>query len=328
MRGNLPSTEGRRPLRFSTDALGYRLNPELPSGAAPDVLFIGGDSFIYGANLSDEETLPAVFTRVSGLLSYNAGRPNAAPMMLYDLDWLLKHFPRVPQTAVLVHLEHHRYNATDRPRSTPGVWDELRLARRALSEWWTASPLSNATRRLFRHFADGKLLPNSYLQQVSAYSLPDRRPILFRDYETHPARVPQSGDQILATADNILAWTRALQGRGMEVYVLLLPTRFTVYGPWLVDGEARARVIRAAESFNQLAAELEGRGIRTINGLGVFQETAHEDLLSGDLPFYREDNHWNSRGVERIARLLADSVCQSAAVAARAGYRKLSQPCR
>src|SRR5919107_957545 len=104
VRGNLPPTERRPPLRFSTDHLGYRRNPEMPRGAPPDVLFIGGDSFIYGANLSDEETLPAAFTRASGLLAYNAARSHLTPMMLYDLDWLLARFPAVPKQAVLLHL--------------------------------------------------------------------------------------------------------------------------------------------------------------------------------------------------------------------------------
>jgi acetyltransferase AlgX (SGNH hydrolase-like protein) len=308
VRGNLPPTERRPPLRFSTDALGYRRNPEVPTAAGPDVLFIGGDSFIYGANLSDEETLPAAFTRASGLYAYNGGRPYQAPMMLYDLDWLLTHLPRSPTKAVLVHLEEHRRSMKQMPRATPSVIDELRYGRWLISGWWNASPLSNATRRLFRRLADGKLLTNVYEQQVVAYPLPDGRSMLFRDSETFPARVPETEDEIRGTADYILAWTRELQARGMETYVLLLPTRFTVYGPFLGHDERREGALEAVQNFYRLEAELNRRGINAINGLRVFQGTAQQDLSSGDLPFYREDNHWGPAGVERIARILADSL--------------------
>jgi hypothetical protein len=91
--------------------------------------------------------------------------------------------------------------------------------------------------------------------------------------------------------------------------VLLLPTRFTLYGPWLVqEEEQRAEVLRAVQDFYRLDAELNQRGIRTINGLDIFRRTAAEDLGSRELPFYREDNHWSPVGVNRIARVLADSL--------------------
>ena len=292
VRANLPPTELRPPLRFSTDNLGYRRNPEMPRGAIPDVLFIGGDSFIYGANLSDEETLPAAFTRASGLLAYNGGRSHLTPMMLSDLDWLLARLPGVPTKAVLVHLEQ-----------------DLRYVRWIVRGWWDASPLSNATRRLFRSLSNDKLLTNVYEQQVVAYELPDGHSMLFRDSETYPARIPQTPQQILATSEYIEAWTRELSARGIQAHVLLLPTRFTLYGPWLVqEEEERAEVLRAVQDFYRLDAELNQRGIRTINGLDIFRRTAVEDLGSRELPFYREDNHWSPEGVNRIARVLADSL--------------------
>jgi hypothetical protein len=309
VRANLPPTELRPPLRFSTDNLGYRRNPEMPRGTIPDVLFIGGDSFIYGANLSDEETLPAAFTRASGLLAYNGGRSHLTPMMLSDLDWLLAQLPGVPTKAVLVHLEQHRRRPKDRLGQRSDLEQDLRYVRWIVRGWWDASPLSNATRRLFRRLSNDKLLTNVYEQQVVAYELPDGHSMLFRDSETYPARVTQTPQQILATSEYIEAWTRELSARGIQAHVLLLPTRFTLYGPWLVqEEEKRAEVLRAVQDFYRLHAELNQRGIRTINGLDIFRRTAVEDLGSRELPFYREDNHWSPEGVNRIARVLADSL--------------------
>lgn len=308
VRGNLPPTERRPPLRFSTDNLGYRRNPEVPRGAPADVLFIGGDSFIYGANLSDEETLPAAFTRASGLLAYNGARSHLTPMMLSDLDWLLSQLPGVPGKAVLVHLEQHRRGGAGLPGERSNLEQDLRYARWLLKAWWDASPLSNATRRLFRRLSNNKVLPNVYEQQVDAYALPDGRSMLFRASETFPARVAQTTEVIRATSQYLEAWTRELQARGIQTWVLLLPTRFTLYGPWLVPPEQRAGVLRAVSDFQMLEAELKKQGLRTINGLEVFRQTAAEELASGNLPFYREDNHWTPAGVERIAHVLTDSL--------------------
>jgi hypothetical protein len=85
-----------------------------------------------------------------------------------------------------------------------------------------------------------------------------------------------------------------------------------VYGPLLVHDRRRAGVLQANQDFHRLAAELNRRGLRTVNGLQVFQETAAQEISAGELLFYREDNHWHPKGVERIARILADSVKQSA----------------
>ena len=314
VRGNLPPTERRHaPLHFSTNAQGYRRNPEVLASESADVLIFGGDSFIYGANLSDEETLPAALTRVSGLPAFNGGRSHLIPMRLTDLDWLLSRLPRRPQDAVFVHLEQHRRSLPEHSLSeSEGFLDDLRYTRWLVKGWLDASPLSNATRRLFRGLADDKLLPNIYEQNVVAYTLPDGQPMLFREFETLPARNPQDEATIRGTAEYIIEWARELQARGLETYVLLLPSRFTVYGPWLEEGELRPGVLRAAQDLRALEAELKSKGVRTINGLTVFQGTAAMDLRNGYLPYYREDNHWNLEGVERIARVLADSLAHSA----------------
>ena len=317
VRGNLQPTERRdAPLRFSTNRLGYRRNPEARASEIADLVIFGGDSFIYGANLSDEETLPAALTRASGLQVFNGGRSHLFPMRLSDVDWLLSHVPRRPRQAVFVHLEQHRRSLPeDSPSRSERFDDDLRYTRWLVIGWLGASPLSNATRRLFRGLADGKVLPNAYADNVVAYALPDGQPMLFRDSETFPARKPQDEATIAKTAEYIVEWVRELQTRGLETQVLLLPTRFTLYGPWLEQGELRPGVFRAAQDLRDLEAQLGEKGIRTINGLRVFQSTVVDDLRTGHLPYYREDNHWNPDGVRRIARVLADSLVPERPVA-------------
>jgi len=305
-------------MRFSTDELGYRRNPEVPAGAAPDVLFLGGESFTYGANLSDEETLPAAFTRITGRAAYNGGRPLESPLTLDDLNYLLSHLTRQPRQVVLVHLEQHRRKvSTDDLDAGPSVIQDLRYARYVVNGWWGASPLSNATRRLFRELADDRILPNVYEENVSSYDLPGGQPMLFRSSEMLPAKKPPTAASIDGTAEYIARWVGELERRGLETYVLLLPTRFTLYGRWLeVDG-LRPGVLQAAHDLHALEARLRANHVRTISGLRVFQGTAARDLLSEELPFFREDNHWTPHGVIRIAQVLADSL--SADDASKAG---------
>jgi hypothetical protein len=230
-------------------------------------------------------------------------------MTLDDLDWLLSRLPRMPLQAVLVHLEQHRRRLpTHGLGSAPSAIQGLNYARFVTKGWWEASPLSNATRRLFRGLADDRILPNVYGQDVDAYKLPDGRPMLFRASETFPARKPQTEAQIAGTAEYIVQWVRELEARGLETHVLLLPTRFTVYGPLLESGELRTGALQAAAELYRLEAQLRRKGVRTINGFRVFQQTAATDLATGALPFYREDNHWTPEGVERIARILTDSL--------------------
>jgi len=79
LEANQRQAEHRAPLRFSADALGFRRNPYVAPGEPYDVLQLGGASFGFGGALSDEETLPAAITRVSGLRVYNGGTLSSAP---------------------------------------------------------------------------------------------------------------------------------------------------------------------------------------------------------------------------------------------------------
>ena len=94
LQANLPTRERRQPIRFSTDHLGFRLNPYIESNDPPQVIVWRGGSFAYGASLSDEETFAAQFTLASGLTVYNAGRFHLDRDWLPELDWLLARLPR------------------------------------------------------------------------------------------------------------------------------------------------------------------------------------------------------------------------------------------
>ena len=326
---NRPATERRPPLAFSTDALGFRRNPYLAPGGASDVLFLLGASFTYGAGLSDEETLPAAFTRISGVGAYNGGRFHTDDRTdLRKLDWLLARLPARPGVAVLVYLDYENFEPPPPPgrsrvvaaaeRVSPalvpaaeGVSVGRRRAqwlREVAARWLRVSPLDVASTRLLKALGDDRLLPNQYAEQVAEMRLPDGSPLLFREFELGIARRARSNANVDATADYFAWWRDALARRGIESRVLLVPTRYTLYGPWLDQGRQRAAAARAAEELGAVERALSARGVRSINALPVLGPRVESEVRSGVLSFYREDNHWNAWGVQQVAHTVAAAL--------------------
>jgi hypothetical protein len=219
--GNLPPTETRPPLRFSTDELGYRLNPYVPDGREADLLVLRGFSFIYGGALSDEETLPGALSRLAGIAAYNGARWHLdAQSRVADLDWMLSRLPVRPRRAVLVYLEHENprrptlgeeglagaagdiHPALVRPVTALRTqYRRLRAVHRIAQRWWEFSPLEIMTRRLDRTLQNGRLLPNTLANEVRVLTLPDGRRIIFRAYELEPAQRLRGRADARATAD-------------------------------------------------------------------------------------------------------------------------------
>lgn len=325
LEANRRPTERHPPLQVSFDELGFRRNPFLAPGAPPDVLVLGGASFGYGAGLSDDATFAAALDRAAGRRVYNGALFHEDELSVDQVDRLLGELPGRPRTALLVVLEHETPApargvgratrlARAHPRLAPAVW-RLKAARREVEgawrrveRWWALSPLDVVATRLFRQMGNDRLFPNEHARTTRTLPLPDGRPMIFRGYELQPARAGRSAADAAAMAAGIARWKEQLAARGVETRVLLLPSRYSVYGPLLEQPPERVAPSRVAAYIDGVAAELRGRGIPTVNALALFREAAPAELRSGSLSFYREDNHWNPRGVERVARAVADSL--------------------
>jgi SGNH hydrolase-like domain, acetyltransferase AlgX len=90
-----------------------------------------------------------------------------------------------------------------------------------------------------------------------------------------------------------------------------MPSRYTIYGPWLEDAAERDRIEQLEKYLLEVNRQLRERGVSTVNALPLYRSSVEEQLATGQLLFYREDNHWNLQGVELIARALADSIRSS-----------------
>ena len=325
LEANRRPTERHPPLQVSFDERGFRRNPRLAPGVRPDLLLLGGASFGYGAGLSDDATFAAALDRAAGRGVYNGALFHEDERSMDRVDRLLGELPGRPRTALLVVLEHEtplpapgvgRATRLARayPQLAPAVWRlkaarrEVEAARRWAERWWALSPLDVVATRLFRRLGDDRLLPNEHARTTRTLALPDGRPMIFRGYELHPARAGRSAADAPAMAAGIARWKQQLAARGVETRVLLLPSRYSVYGALLEEPAERAAPSRVAAYIDGVAAELRGQGIPAVNALALFREVAPAELRSGTLSFYREDNHWNPRGVERVARAVADSL--------------------
>jgi hypothetical protein len=326
---NLKPTEIRRPERFSTDALGFRLNPFVELDGAADVLVLRGFSYVYGGGLSDEHTLPATLTRLTGVGVYNGGRWHLDEIEnLQDLEWLLQRLPVRPRTAIVVYLEHEDppfYVPTGGNRAVAlaervhprlvdpaaqihAIYRGARQYERRFARWWDFSPLEVLTTRVQRSISNDRILPNVYRNGSHELRLPDGRGMVFREFETRPVRFPRDAHAAAQTADYFEWWRDELDARGIEAAVLILPTRYTVYAPFLETGPLRRQSADAVRYLNSLGEELASRGIRHVDATPVFHERAFDELRRGQLSFYREDNHWTPRGVEHVARELVRQV--------------------
>jgi hypothetical protein len=311
--GNLPTQEQRPPIRFSTNALGFRLNPHIAEQASPEIVVWRGASFAYGASLSDEETFAAQLTQVSGLRSFNSGRFHLDRDGLPELDWLLSKLDSKPKTAVFLHLEQAglppartKALVSAGGMSIPDPRQDLRFryAARVLETWQRMSPLEILSTRFFKSISNDRILPNPYRHNVQPMELPDGSTLLMRRYEIEAAKRPGNGEHPRNTAASLTALCKELRKRGMEtVVVVLLPTRLTVYSPWLKDSAGKEAP--SAAYLKELEAELAARKVTTVNGLEVFRQQIEHEMSTGQLSFYRDDNHWNPQGVRRIAQAVA-----------------------
>lgn len=327
--GNLPPTQTRPALTFSTDGFGFRATPGLSADEAPQVLVMGGDSYVWGGGLSDEQTFPALLARQLEVGVYNAGRFSMDPDGLKELDWLLERLRSERLTVIYVYKETfdlkldkvvdqegwidragakvigtQRY--TPLKNSLSSFQEFLLEEKRIYGEWWAVSPLQIAINRWYRRLCNDNILPNEYRERVAVRYLPDGRRFLLQPRAIERYQQPPAERVIRQTAE-YLKWLGAgLRARNSDLKVVLLPSAVSVYGPYL-RGEPALPDIGADHYLNRLERELVRRQVRVINAFTLLRAAAAQDVATGQLSFYLDDHHWNLQGVERVT----DAVVQS-----------------
>jgi hypothetical protein len=301
--GNLRERRFYRPETFTTDALGFRTDDE---SGAPAVAMMVGDSFTVGSGVRDRETLTAHLTRLVGRRIYNAGGIDPDPDRIRALA------QKVPLHGRLVIHEYHEH--TELP-DVPPEW-RRRLRREiagidpAVGElfgrvrgFFSVSPLRILCQQAMKRLENDRLLPNPHARRVVVGRLQNGDSMLFLaagiDRPSSPREPPVS----------YWRWLRRELGEsGLDLLVVLVPSKFTVYEPFLAHprpagGAPRAYLRRVEEA-------LQREGIATLDLTSTLTAAAAEGMARRLYLYLPDDIHWTPAGTlvaaEAVRKHLGD----------------------
>ena len=298
--GNMPQYREYRKEVFSTDAFGFRMNSNTASPQKYGALLVG-DSMAVGSGVSDNETLSARLEQhlVTGV--YNAASSDHDPPTLDRILSLARRLNIVKGTVFYESMER-----TDLPRRNQLI-DEFASKDGHLSchDWKSrlaihyegfvrTSPLRIVARKVFRKLENDFILPNVSKSDVVIKTLKNGDPMLFYPADIQSAQrnrsVDVSGFEALATE---------LKKHGLKLVIILVPHKYTVYRSLLKDEDV-------AEGDSSLYLDvversLKDAGIPAVNLVKLFQQKAREYHQKNLYIYWRDDTHWNARGIELAA---------------------------
>jgi hypothetical protein len=293
---------------FRVDRLGYRNGFDIDKVRYAGVA--DGDSFAVAAGVREVETLAGQLTRLAGARFYNAG--GLEPSDPKELTWLAAQLKIYSGVVVYELLERRARDfppamidaapaaGSPPPPAAPAKgagrlppWLEevaLKLSRPELS------PLRLLEGKLVRSYLTDRLQPNPDTNRVVRETLANGDEMLFieRDLES-------VGDiPALSSAwSRYLAWfAQRLQAHNLRLVVLVVPNKYTVYGP--LPGGAPRRP--EGEGLLQRVEEaLRSAGLPVVNVTAEFQARAAQQLARHEYLYWRDDTHWNASGISLAA---------------------------
>ena len=296
--GNLPALRHIHPVDFTTDELGFH-NPPALARANPAGIVIG-DSFAVGSELPEDESLSAQLTKRFGAYFYNAGAPQ--PLHLRSLEQVAQHIGLRRGYVIFEFLESRALQ--NPPAATPdGGRGEVQTAIfRALGPEWTdrlgtalnqlhSSPLEAVSIKVEKRIQNDSLLPNSFARFVVQERLRNGEPIVFLPAEFQSPADPRTAADRWA---RYFSWyADSLRKDGMELIVLLVPNRPTIYGPLLAYPRD---VSPAAGTISELKDALRQAGIGVVSLAPVFSREAAALLPDRKYIYLLDDTHWSGTG--------------------------------
>lgn len=305
--GNLPAMREYRSSTFTTDSLGF--NNPFPQSTVPQVIFLG-DSFALPSDVPESRTFASQLADLRGSPVFNAG--GVLPLRLAPLRDLSPRLGMKTGYVVYEFLERHLDEPpplnTDSggnylhsiPAEVLGVrrWEEIRLP---LRNYILFSPLQAMVQKLDKSLCDDILLPNRYTQNVLIHPLKNGDSLLFLAHDLASQKVTAS--QVAVWASYFEWYSEQLKQEGLTLVVLLIPNKYTVYGP---SFSFPANTAVNERNLGNLQNLLAARQIPVVNLLGPFRAQAAADLDSHLYLYWKDDTHWNERGMSVAAKQVAD----------------------
>lgn len=303
-----PAFREPRHIEFRTDALGFR-NNKVP--AAVDVIVLG-DSFAAGVGVTQTGTLAPRLAARYGLSVYNLSYPGG------PYDQFINFSLEVPKLmlAAKAELVWTLFAGNDLEDDGGEIWEIEALPwQRGLSSALVAyrtfrgrSPLRqgwNALRSRWRGIS----------QQVIVRALPDGRPLLF--YGPHevwgerPRAEVERHPNFAKLRKTLQAMRAATDRMGVEVFVVLLPTKGEVYRE-LLNPQAASDASGPSGFAEAVLGACRDAGLRCRDSKPYLRETARRlYAASQDLLWWRDDTHINESGHQAIASFVAEELRQT-----------------
>jgi hypothetical protein len=314
--GDLARPQRYRQLRqhhleyFSTDSWGFR-NTDPAFADRPVRWLLIGDSFGVSSGVSDGSTLASQIAQISGERVYNASAAYALPfqdirftagrigmtdgVVLYEfmerqdmpnVDASVRMMSDGPPPAGRSFPEHYRAwrkdVAVDRMSILAGwAWDIL------------ATKIGSAA-------TTDSNLPLASELPTSVFALANGATMLF-----YTADVNVSRDSARRVSPEYLVWlNRTLKNLNLQLAVLLVPDKYSVYGPLVKDPAAPQP---SALPFRQLEDDLRSRGVFTVNATDALRKAAADRLTRNEYVYFLDDTHWNDRGIALVARAVFEA---------------------
>ncbi|MFN0072450.1 MAG: alginate O-acetyltransferase AlgX-related protein [Chloroflexota bacterium] len=302
--GNLPSLREYRPEVFTTDQFGFRNLPRDWAVASPAALLIGS-SFSVGPGMTDEQTLGRQLTEIDGRLVYNASG-YFDEISVARIRTMARATGMQSGTVILEYVE--RFDLPPPGRTSGGCGagyptactpaHELIARFRGISQ---ISPFQILIERGLKSLQNDVVLPNRYSGRVVQSQLTNGATMLFLPEEVtrferlqrgHQTATNMGGEYLRALADQ-------LADNGFDLIVLLVPNKYTVYRPFISDLQHVAN--DAQPYLLSLEDRLRALNVRVVNLTRVFQIQAASDLQQSKYIYWRDDTHWNPRGIHLAA---------------------------
>lgn len=300
-RGNLPGLRQYRAERFTTDALGFRNSPDLLREEISAIL--AGDSFAAGSGVSDDETLSAQLSALTGCLVYNAGSdagrvvPHEIVAVAHELKMrgrlvirLYSEGADMPVISSLARVVSSKLES----RMTAGVRGVLGRLR----GFATVSPLQILSARVWKTLGDDKTLPNRYASRVVKATLSDGDVMLFHE----SPGVPQDRWRNVEW-DYWLRLRDELRQAQLDLLVVLVPNKYRIYQPFLVELSGRQG---PGNDLDRVDRGLRAAGISVLNLTPYLSAEAQRAYEHREYVYWLDDIHWNVRGIAVAAAAIRD----------------------
>jgi hypothetical protein len=296
--GNLARMREYRSEEFVTDSRGFHNSPGVTG--VPEGIFIG-DSFAVASEGMGDNTLAAKISILRHKPLYNAG--GGTPLNLASIRALTKQLGMTKGYVLYEFLERH---LSERPllhtetgkqgfgailptALGPVLWETWRLPAWHFVEF---SPLKALAQRVDKRFSNGVLLPNHYAKNVLVRTIANGDTMLFLPGDARDGYVAKSQLKAWVSYWNWLS--QELEKDDLTLMVLLVPDKYTVYQRWFVPAETE---LPNRENLLELERSLKESRTPVVNLIDLFRRDAGAELDKHRYLYWKDDSHWNERGI-------------------------------